>query len=125
MFTFPVKKLYLLSMLIFSVLLGNQVTGSLTLEVSKNISPLETLDVFLKLKYKNARGDDKLNTTHKLSHAFVAGVPSFFLKLNASTNRIRIGGRAKFWFDILLRKMVSTLKVEVCGKIKSQYQIMP
>lgn len=92
---------------------GNQVTGSLTLEVSKNISPLETLDVFLKLKYKNARGDDKLNTTHKLSHAFVAGVPSFFLKLNASTNRIRIGGRAKFWFDILLRKMVSTLKVEV------------
>jgi len=92
---------------------GQQVTGNLTLEVSNNISPLETLDVFLQLKYKNVRGEEKLNTTHKPSPPYVAGVPGFSLKHNASDNHVRIGGRAKFFFDILMRKMVSTLKVEV------------
>ena len=43
----------------------------------------------------------------------MAGVPGFSLKHNASDNHVRIGGRAKFFFDILMRKMVSTLKVEV------------
>ena len=83
------------------------------MEVSDKISPLENLDVFLQLKYQNIRGDEKLNTTHKPSPPYIAGVPDFSLKHNASTNQIRIGARAKFFFDILMRKMISTLKIEV------------
>ena len=97
-----------------SFFLGQQVTGSLILEVSDKISPLESLDIFLQLKYENVRGVEKLNTTHKPSPPYVAGVPGFSLKNNASTNQIRIGGRAKFFFNILMKKMSSTLKVEVC-----------
>ncbi|KAL9974032.1 hypothetical protein ACROYT_G020561 [Oculina patagonica] len=92
---------------------GQQITGDLVLIVSDKISPLEPLDIFLQLNYQNLRGDDKLNTTHKPSPPFVAGVPGFSLKLNNSTNQIRIGGRAKFSFNILMRRIVSTLKVEV------------
>lgn len=89
------------------------ISGDLVLKVSGNISPLEPLDIFLQLKYQNSKGDEKLNTTHKPSPPYVAGVPGFSLRLNESTNQIRIGGRAKFYFSILMRRIVSTLKVEV------------
>lgn len=94
-------------------LLGQEITGKLDLEVSDKISPLETLDIFMQLKYQNMRGDEKLNTSHQPSPPYVAGVPGFSLKLSGSSNQIRIGGRAKFNFSILMRKMKSTLKVEV------------
>ncbi|PFX24679.1 uncharacterized protein LOC111331343 [Stylophora pistillata] len=92
---------------------GQEITGKLDLEVSDKISPLETLDIFMQLKYENMRGVEKLNTSHQPSPAYVAGVPGFSLKLSNSSNQIRIGGRAKFKFTILMRKMKSTLKVEV------------
>ena len=95
------------------IILGEQITGNLALEVSDEISPLEDLDIFLELKYQNTEGQEKLNTTHKPSPPYVAGVPGFSLRANASSNLIRIGERAKFYFDILMRRMVSTLKVEV------------
>lgn len=100
-------------LIFLSDLLGQQITGDLELTVSDKISPLETLDIFLQLKYQNLREDEKLNTTHKPSPPYVAGVPGFSLKLNSATNQIRIGGRAKFSFNILMRRIVSTLKVEV------------
>lgn len=103
----------------FTRFLGQQITGQLVLTVSNKISPLEPLDIFLQLKYQNLRGDEKLNTTHKPSPPYVAGVPGFSLKLNNSTNQIRIGGRAKFSFNILMGKMVSTLKVEVIFSSKN------
>lgn len=105
----------LLSSIIFfiSFLLDETISGDLVLRVSGNISPLEPLDIFLQLKYQNSKGDEKLNTTHKPSPPYVAGVPGFSLRLNESTNQIRIGGRAKFYFSILMRRIVSTLKVEV------------
>lgn len=104
----------LLTAIIFlSYLLGQTITGDLVLKVSDKISPLEPLDIFLQLKYQNLRGDEKLNTTHKPTPPYVAGVPGFSLRLNGSTNQIRIGGRAKFSFNILMRRIVSTLKVEV------------
>lgn len=93
--------------------MGKKINGSLVLEVSNNISPLETLNIFLELRYKNIRGDEKQNTTFTVSPPFVAGVPVFCLKHNASTNQIRIGGRAKFFFEILMRRLISTVKVEV------------
>ena len=74
---------------------------------------MEDLDIFLELKYQNTEGQEKLNTTHKPSPPYVAGVPGFSLRANASSNLIRIGERAKFYFDIIMRRMVSTLKVEV------------
>ena len=74
---------------------------------------MEDLDIFLELKYQNTEGQEKLNTTHKPSPPYVAGVPGFSLRANVSSNLIRIGERAKFYFDILMRRMVSTLKVEV------------
>lgn len=92
---------------------GQEITGKLDLQVSDKISPLETLDIFMQLKYQNMRGDEKLNTSHQPSPPYVAGVPGFSLKLSGSSNQIRIGGRAKFNFSILMRKMKSTLKVEV------------
>ncbi|XP_073252900.1 uncharacterized protein [Porites lutea] len=92
---------------------GEKINGSLALEVSNKISPLEDLDIFLQLRYQNTEGQEKLNTTHKPSPPYVAGVPGFSLRANASSNLIRIGERAKFYFDILMRRMVSTLKVEV------------
>ena len=95
------------------IILGEQITGNLALEVSDEISPLEDLDIFLELKYQNTEGQEKLNTTHKPSPPYVAGVPGFSLRANTSSNLIRIGERAKFYFDILMRRMVSTLKVEV------------
>ena len=95
------------------VILGKKINGSLVLEVSNNISPLETLNIFLELRYKNIRGDEKQNTTFTVSPPFVAGVPVFCLKHNASTNQIRIGGRAKFFFEILMRRLISTVRVEV------------
>ena len=95
------------------IILGEQITGNLALEVSDEISPLEDLDIFLELKYQNTEGQEKLNTTHKPSPPYVAGVPGFSLRANASSNLIRIGERAKFYFDIIMRRMVSTLKVEV------------
>lgn len=67
----------------------------------------------MQLSYQNLKGDEKLNTTHKPSPPYVAGVPGFSLKLSGATNQIRIGGRAKFSFNILMRRMKSTLKVEV------------
>ncbi|CAH3026162.1 unnamed protein product [Porites evermanni] len=90
-----------------------KINGSLALEVSNKTSPLEDLDIFLELKYQNTEGQEKLNTTHKPSPPYVAGVPGFSLRANASSNLIRIGERAKFYFDIIMRRMVSTLKVEV------------
>ena len=108
--TFHVINVYSFS---FSYLLGQTISGDLALSVSGKISPLEPLDIFLQLKYQNLRGDEKLNTTHKPSPPYVAGVPGFSLRLNGSTNQIRIGGRAKFYFNILLRRINSTLKVEV------------
>lgn len=109
---------------IVSYLSGQQITGDLVLIVSDKISPLEPLDIFLQLNYQNLRGDDKLNTTHKPSPPFVAGVPGFSLKLNNSTNQIRIGGRAKFSFNILMRRIVSTLKVEVGGFISLNFTVV-
>lgn len=103
----------LTSIIFLSYLLGQTITGDLVLKVSDKISPLEPLDIFLQLKYQNLRGDEKLNTTHKPTPPYVAGVPGFSLRLNGSTNQIRIGGRAKFSFNILMRRIVSTLKVEV------------
>lgn len=92
---------------------GQTISGDLVLIVSDRISPLEPLDIFMQLKYQNLREDEKLNTTHKPSPSYVAGVPGFSLRLNESTNQIRIGGRAKFYFNILMRRIVSTLTVEV------------
>lgn len=87
--------------------------GSLTLEVTEDISPLKDLVISMELSYKNSKGDAKMNTTHKPVPSYVAGVPVFSLKLNSSTNQIGVGGRAKFFFKVLLRKMKSTLEVEV------------
>jgi len=98
---------------LLSHILGQTITGDLVLIVSDKISPLEPLDIFMQLKYQNLRGEEKLNTTHKPSPSYVAGVPGFSLRLNESTNQIRIGGRAKFYFSILMRRIVSTLKLEV------------
>ncbi|XP_067040650.1 uncharacterized protein [Acropora muricata] len=92
---------------------GQKINGILNLKVSNKISPLEPLDIFLHLRYKNVRGDDKLKTSVKASPSYIAGVPVFCLKNNASTNQIRIGGRAKFSFDILMKRLISTLRVEV------------
>lgn len=105
----------LLTSIIFLLfyLLGQTISGDLVLIVSDRISPLEPLDIFMQLKYQNLREDEKLNTTHKPSPSYVAGVPGFSLRLNESTNQIRIGGRAKFYFNILMRRIVSTLTVEV------------
>ena len=103
----------LTSFFFLTYILGQTIYGDLALVVSDNISPLEPLDIFLQLNYKNLKGDEKLNTTHKPSPSYVAGVPVFSLRLNESTNQIRIGGRAKFYFNILMKRLVSTLKVEV------------
>lgn len=92
---------------------GEKIDGILNLKVSNKISPLEPLDIFLHLRYKNVRGDDKLKTSVKASPSYIAGVPVFCLKNNASTNQIPIGGRAKFSFDILMKRLISTLRVEV------------
>ncbi|KAK2548606.1 hypothetical protein P5673_031129 [Acropora cervicornis] len=92
---------------------AQKINGNLNLKVSNKISPLEPLDIFLHLRYKNVRGDDKLKTSVKASPSYIAGVPVFCLKNNASTNQIPIGGRAKFSFDILMKRLISTLRVEV------------
>lgn len=107
----------------YSNLSGQKINGSLNLKVSNKISPLEPLDIFLHLRYKNVRGDDKLKTSVKASPSYIAGVPVFCLKNNASTNQIRIGGRAKFSFDILMKRLISTLRVEVSDD-KVKYAIL-
>ena len=96
-----------------SIFLDINKTGSLVLEVSQDISPLKELDIIMTLAYKNTKNEAKQTRAYKPDLPYVAGVPLFNLKLNASSNTIKIGGRATFFVTIVLVKMVSPIKIEV------------
>lgn len=52
-------KLFLIKIENVCVILGKKINGFLVLEVSNNIFLLEILNIFLELRYKNIRGDEK------------------------------------------------------------------
>ncbi|EDO37882.1 predicted protein [Nematostella vectensis] len=95
---------------------GDEITGTMEVEVSSSVTPLVKLDPVCRVEYSNLASEPKLATKHTPDPSCIAGVPVFVLNQTTS-GPYRIGSKACFRFSAMVRRMSLPMIVEILAPV--------
>ena len=87
--------------------------------VSEDVTPLDDLNVALKIHYKTSAGEDRPVKEYKPSPGYFAGAPLYFLSTDLPNATIHIGQIVEVTLNIVVKRMMMYGSIHVCTFIDS------